>query len=365
VTRRQASAHDLGPRLRLAFLCRGGHGGSTVAALDLARGLAERGHRVEVFAPAALPDQTRAPGLRTMAGCGDGLAEALTGAGETEAFDAIHTHFATGLAGSALEAANRLRQRGQDPTTILTLHGSDLTQALKSRSSRLHLGITLDAMDQVVVVSRDLAERAQALLGEAPLTIHGGLDLDHWRPSDGPPRPELVHVSTLQPLKRVPELVAAFAAARRRGAPPALRLRIVGDGPDLGTARAVAHQLGIAAHVAFDGARPRSPATYQGARAVVSWSREEAFGLSLLEGLACGLPLVAPRLAGIEELAGLEPPGTLLEPDDSDGLASALSRVGWGSTSALRQAARRRAEQFSIQATTTSYEAVYWHKAPL
>ena len=355
--------------LRLALLCRGGHGGSTVAATELAAALARRGHEVDLFAPVALGRPPARPGrglrVHEVPGGSRDLEEAVRVRAGARGYDAVHAHYARPLALRAATIADRLSATTDRPTTVVTLHGTDLTAVLDPRATpRLaaELVAALEVIDQVVCVSHDLAARSRLLPGlrTPPKVIHGGIDLVTWRRRGVAQRPELLSVSTLKSLKRIPALVDAFARARAGGAPRDLVLRIVGDGPDLALARDRARALGVSDAVVFEGACPATPALYRGARAVVSWSREESFGLSLLEGLACEVPFIAPRLPGLEELAGPSCPGVFV--DDVDALVTAMVGAGAAPCPALERAARKSAERFSIDRTAVRYEELYRQK---
>ena len=87
-------------------------------------------------------------------------------------------------------------------------------------------------------------------------------------------------------------------------------------------------------------------------------SRNEAFGLAALEGMAAGLPVVASETGGLPELVGEA--GVLVPPDNPLALANAL--IGVLTDDVLRQrmadAAVRRAELFSWKRSAVAYKAV-------
>lgn len=104
--------------------------------------------------------------------------------------------------------------------------------------------------------------------------------------------------------KRFGTLVRACAAL------PGVRLLLVGDGPEQAALRSLAGRLGIADRVVFAGAYGSGPAELLSAMDVfVSPSVEEAFGLSVLEALAAGLPVLHVTCPAIDELPPGEAPG--------------------------------------------------------
>ena len=101
------------------------------------------------------------------------------------------------------------------------------------------------------------------------------------------------------------------------------------------------------------------PALYSGASAFVTASRYEGFGLSALEAIACGTPVVAYRAGAIPETAG---PGALLAPaGDTDELMRSLARVCDEPELAERLSTegRRHAERFSWRRTAELTWDVY------
>jgi glycosyltransferase involved in cell wall biosynthesis len=89
------------------------------------------------------------------------------------------------------------------------------------------------------------------------------------------------------------------------------------------------------------------PAVYSMARALVFPSRYESFGIPLVEAMACGCPLITSTTSACPEVAG--DAALLVDPDDVEGLATALQRVAFDARLAqgLRDRGLRRAASFS------------------
>jgi glycosyltransferase involved in cell wall biosynthesis len=117
-------------------------------------------------------------------------------------------------------------------------------------------------------------------------------------------RPYLLAVGTLEPRKNYPTLLAAYARLRAAGLPHALV--IAGrQGWVYGPIYAAAREHHLAGDVRF-GSPPDAllPALYNAADAVVAPAWYEGFGLSVLEGLACGVPVVASDIPPHREVGG-------------------------------------------------------------
>lgn len=127
------------------------------------------------------------------------------------------------------------------------------------------------------------------------------------------------------------DVIRAVAALKRGllGPAPAVRLVIVGSGPEEKRLRRHADELGVGEAVEFHGSLPydEMPALYRAASSIALASLprpgwEEQFGMVLAEALASGTSIVAARSGAIAEVAGDD--AALFDPGDWWGLASAL-----------------------------------------
>ena len=267
--------------------------------------------------------------------------------------DLLHAHYALPHAVSAyLARSAACTDRAPAPRLVTTLHGTDITLVGNDPSYAPLTEFVVRASDAVTAVSEDLAARTRETLlawsegrteavasGEVAIdVIPNFVDLDHFHPGarrradcgDGSEvetfeGPCIVHVSNFRPVKRVPWLVEAFGEAVQAGAPG--RLVLVGDGPDQPPARALAQRLGIADRVRFLGTRDVLPELLAPATAFALSSREESFGLSALEAMASGTPVVATRVGGVGEVVRHGETGLLVDAEDTQGFAAALARL--------------------------------------
>lgn len=129
----------------------------------------------------------------------------------------------------------------------------------------------------------------------------------------------LLYVGRLVPYKGVHVLLDALARLE-----DPLPLVIVGDGPEFQRLSHQARILGL--DVRFLGRLPDDhlPALYRGARLTIlpSVTGQESFGISLLESMACGTPVVASCLPGVAEVARVG--GLVARPGDAAALAACL-----------------------------------------
>ncbi|MDT0310006.1 glycosyltransferase [Streptomyces sp. DSM 44917] len=126
-------------------------------------------------------------------------------------------------------------------------------------------------------------------------------------------------VGRLVPGKRFDALVRAVARLPRE-----VWLVLAGEGPEREALRALAARLGAGERVVLAGARPDVRPLLSALDVFVSPSTEETFGLSVLEALAAGLPVLHAACPAVEELPRTAAPGARRVGPDADGLAAAL-----------------------------------------
>jgi glycosyltransferase involved in cell wall biosynthesis len=136
----------------------------------------------------------------------------------------------------------------------------------------------------------------------------------------------LLSVGHLVPQKGFDVLLRALALCHARG--DRFHLSIVGKGHQEGDLRTITRELGLDASVTWLGAPERAamPGIYRAADAFVLASRHESFGVVVIEALASGLPVVATRCGGPEEIVTPEI-GELAPAEDPSALADAMSRL--------------------------------------
>lgn len=159
------------------------------------------------------------------------------------------------------------------------------------------------------------------------------------------------------------ELLAA--AARMKDHLPSLRLRIIGDGPLRPELEALGERLGLADRVEWLGKVSHAdvPGLLAEGDLVVlpSHMEGETFPVSLIEGMALGLPAVGSRWFGIPDVIGDDGAGAVVEPGDVDALAGAMTRFGQPAAYAQASAAAlaRVRQQFTGRAVAEEYARLY------
>lgn len=372
-----AERHDAEP-LRLGVVCWPTHGGSGVVAIELALAMARAGHEIDVIsyaAPARLPgyhprvrfhavEVPRYP-LFQYPPYALTLAAKLAEVTEARGLQVLHLHYAIPHTLSA-HLAREMLGTGDRPALVTTLHGTDITLVGSAPAFRRVTRFALERSDAVTAVSRWLADESVAEFGPCPAirVIPNFVDVGAFRPRADrrldPERPVLAHVSNFRPVKRVGDVVRAFALVRRR-LPEALLL-MVGEGPDRDGAEALARELGVSDGVRFLGQQDGLEHLLPDTDCFLLPSDSESFGLAALEAMACGVPAIGTRVGGLADVIRPGVDGDLCEPGNPECLAeSALAILGDPARhAAMRTAARARAvDAFALEAIAPRYEAVY------
>ena len=139
--------------------------------------------------------------------------------------------------------------------------------------------------------------------------------------------PHLVVTRNLEDIYDIATALRAFA--RLRSAIPDARLSIAGSGPELKNLEALARSLGIAEAVRFLGRLDRDAvvALYADADLMLNPSRVDNMPNSVLEGLACGLPVVSTRVGGVPFIVRDGVSALLVDAGDDEAMATAALRV--------------------------------------
>jgi L-malate glycosyltransferase len=376
--------------MRLAMVCYPTYGGSGVVATELAMHLAERGHDVHVVSyeqPFRLDRSL--PNLRFhVVDVGEyplfryppytlNLTNKLIEIVEEHDVQIIHSHYAIPHAAAAWQAQQVLRECGRptnkgnkrtrcDVKLACTLHGTDITLVGRERGFYEITRFAINQQDLITTPSRWLAqETEQAFHIETGriLAIPNFVELERFKPDAQPTwRANLApvgyrvitHVSNYRPVKRVEEVVSAFAVLRRR---MKAVLVLVGDGPELPKAEYLARELGVREDIRLLGQQKPEP-ILQASDLFLLPSRAESFGLAALEAMACGCPVLGYRAGGLPEVVQHNVTGLLCEEGSDHCLGSMAAELLLDEPryQAMRLAARRRAEEFAPLPIVDAYE---------
>jgi len=258
-----------------------------------------------------------------------------------------------------------------------TMHAFTAPEAIGG-AARLYRRIgyprTAKLADAIIINSESLRSEVEKHLDVDPSKLRlipEAVDHELFRPGDpeqarrrlaesyGVDRPFVLFVSSLWPYKNCDGLLRAFALAK-----PDLaghRLVVVGPGRDTAYVNALhslAAELGIADDVVWVGGVPLEETVhfYRAADVFVYPSHNETFGLTILEAMACGCPVVTSDCSAMPETAGGA--AFLADPDDPGSIAAAILRACEAGDD-LRLQGLARAAQFTWAQTAKSTLEVY------
>lgn len=370
--------------MKIGITCYPTYGGSGAVATELGIALAGRGHEVHFITysqpfrlPAFLPgvffhevDVGRYP-LFEYPPYDLALAARMHEVVVAHDLELLHCHYAIPHASSAWIAREMLRDGGRDVRVMTTLHGTDITIVGQDPSFHSITRFSIERSDRITAVSeflRDQTFHAFGCTGCQVEVIHNFIDphvYDRTRYEPvlhkqfGNNTPILMHISNFRPVKRVADVVRVFARVHKEI--PSV-LVMVGDGPERVTAEDEARQLGVSQAVHFLGRIDMIAPLLADADLFLLPSQSESFGLSALEALACGVPVIASRAGGIPEVVLDGETGVLCHVGDVDGMAGAAVRLlrdrrQWEVMSAAAAVDAR--TRFSLEPIVSKYEASY------
>jgi glycosyltransferase involved in cell wall biosynthesis len=252
-------------------------------------------------------------------------------------FDVIHTFssYPTGFAALELSSTQRV-------PLIITSQGGDLAEGSRYEKRPLvmsRIRQTLRDANAVTNISRYMRQRALALQPACLPRLYdipNGVDVASMRAAAIDPaiRPFpslekgsfILFLGRFHPRKGIDVLIRAF------GKTPSGRFRLViaGRGRDEQTLKALAAENPHRDKIDFVGpvAGAAKQWLLQNAAFVAAPTRTwEGMPVVVLESLACGQPVIGTRVGGIVDLIIDDQNGLLVEPEDADQLASAMSRL--------------------------------------
>lgn len=319
------------------------YGGTGNVCYHNARVLAARGHEVHVYTAAwpgkpDNPPRVRVHRLQPVMRVGN--APILPQLLALPDFDVVHLHypFYSGAEFVALAGAPYVVTYHQDVELDgmlgwgTRLHGRTIGRLVLQRAARL-CPTSVDYLRH-----SEIAELADEL-GDRVVELPNGVDTTQFTP--GPiardvrrrwDLPEdafvLLFVARMDHahyFKGLPTLFAALAQA------PEVYALLVGDGDARPAYAETAARLGLAERIRFAGTVDPAelPAAYRAADALVlpSETRGEAFGMVLLEAMACGRPVIATDLPGVRGVITHGVDGLLVPPGDAAALAAAIRNL--------------------------------------
>ncbi len=369
--------------MNIGIVCYPTYGGSGVVATELAKGLANRGHNLHILSYAR---PARLDSLRTDITFHEvdlssyplfeyppydlALANKMVELIEYSNLDILHVHYAIPHATSAYLARQIVNENACKVPVITTLHGTDITLVGSNPTYKKVVDFSINQSDGVTAVSEYLKQETYKLfdIKKEIKVIPNFIDLDRFKRSkkehfkkaicpDG--EKVITHVSNFREVKRVTDVVEAFAQVLKNGVPS--KLLMVGDGPDRSKAEQKCRDLGVCEHVRFLGKQEQVEEVLSIADLFMIPSGSETFGLAALEAMSCSVPIISSNVGGLPEVNIDGETGFVCELADVECMGQKATEILKNEKlhKKMSKAARKRAENFEIDKIVSIYEDYY------
>ncbi|REJ20458.1 MAG: N-acetyl-alpha-D-glucosaminyl L-malate synthase BshA [Bacillaceae bacterium] len=369
-------------KLKIGITCYPSVGGSGVVATELGKLLAERGHEIH-FISSSMPFrlnkvyhniyfhevEVNQYSVFKYPPYDLALSSKIAEVIERENLDILHVHYAVPHAICAFLAKQMV---GGKIKIVTTLHGTDITVLGYDPTLSVAIKFGIEASDRVTAVSKALVKQTYDLLEPKKEieTVYNFIDERIYHKKHLPSLKReygiqddekvLIHVSNFRQVKRVPDVVKAFALIRQE---VPSKLLLVGDGPEVSIVMKLVKQLQLEDHVLFLGKQENLDQLYSISDLKLLLSEKESFGLVLLEAMACGVPCIGTRIGGIPEVIEDHKTGYIVELGDIEDTAEKSIRLLEDQT--LHQKMSENAillvrEKFHSEKIVSTYEQIYF-----
>ncbi|HTL52069.1 MAG TPA: N-acetyl-alpha-D-glucosaminyl L-malate synthase BshA [Planctomycetota bacterium] len=380
--------------LRIGIVCYASYGGSGAVATELAKSLAQHGHQISILSDEvpfrlAPNDNVEFHALETVsypvfkyppytltATC------KMIEVAQCAELDILHVHYAIPFsicAHLAREVIGPCKLK-----TVVTLHGTDITLVGQDRRYFQMTKFGMETADAVTAVSNYLADETVKVFQtkKRPEVIYNAVQVERFLPADqwngrlpeyylplgklrhrltgGDPKIKLIaHASNFRAVKNIPDVVRTFQVIHQH---VPSRLLMLGEGPEIATARQMARDMHIEKDVIFLDKQRYIENYLPLADLFLLPSAHESFGLAALEAMSCGVPVIATEIGGIAEVVTHGVDGMLCHVGDYPCMGAEALKILTNPEyhQQMRLAARQKAvTKFRPENITPQYEKLY------
>lgn len=333
-------------KLKIGVICYPSLGGSGVVATELGMMLANKGHQLH-YITSSMPFrlQNQHPNVHFHEVTIEGysvfkyppydiaLANRIAQVIEEETLDLLHVHYAMPHAVSAALGKD-MAQSNID--VITTLHGTDVTILGRDPGLRNTVRYGINKSTITTAVSKSLIEDTIELINpnKEIRLIYNFIDEEKYQPVNpgslkkdlGIQQEErvLIHISNFRDVKNIPDIIRTFEKVRQV---TSVKLLLVGEGPEKEHIEKLVQELGLTEHVLFTGKRSDMAELLAISDVMIHLSKQEAFGLVILEAMACGVPSVATAVGGMPEVIDHAENGFIVPYGDVDAAVNKVVRL--------------------------------------
>ena len=369
--------------MNIVIVCYPTFGGSGVVATELGLALSKRGHHIHFitynlpvrlealndpkihFHEVTVPDYP----LFKYQPYELALSSRLVDVVKSNAIDILHVHYAIPHAYAAYMAKKMLIDMGIEIPIVTTLHGTDITLVGSHPFYNPAVTFSINHSDRVTAVSKSLKNDTLNLfnINKKIDVIPNFVDINKIKNKEKPCERSLLaekeekiltHISNFRPLKRIFDVISIYEGVFKK---VKSKLMMVGEGPEKIKAIQYVKEKKLEDQVLFLGNSNEIDKILCYSDLFLLPSEKESFGLSALEAMANGVPVISSNTGGITEV----------NINNKTGFVSKIGDVKDMTTNALtllkdenlhqvfKKQARVQAEAFNLENVVNQYESVY------
>lgn len=369
--------------MNIAIVCYPTFGGSGVVATELGLALAKRDHNIHFitynlpvrlealndpkihFHEVSVPDYP----LFKYQPYELALSSRLVDVVRSNSIDILHVHYAIPHAYAAYMAKKMLIDIGIEIPIVTTLHGTDITLVGSHPFYNPAVTFSINHSDRVTAVSESLKNDTINLfdIKKKIDVIPNFVDINKIKNKEKPCERNLLakkeekiltHISNFRPLKRIFDVISIYEGVAKK---VKSKLMMVGEGPEKIKAIQYVKENKLEDKVLFLGNSNEIDKILCYSDLFLLPSEKESFGLSALEAMANGVPVISSNAGGITEV----------NINNKTGFVSKIGDVKDMTTNALtllkdenlhqvfKKQARVQAEVFNLENVVNQYESVY------
>ena len=357
-------------------------GGSGIVATELGKALSKKGHEIHFITysePVRLGElrknifyhevRTSDYPLFKFTPYEQVLTSKLVDVVKFERLDLLHVHYAIPHASAAYMAQQILKDQGVEIPFVTTLHGTDITLVGKDPSFEPVINFSINKSNRVTAVSENLKKETFELFD-----IKNNIEVipnficlkeykmdnnDYYKKRFAPNNEKVIcHVSNFRKVKRIEDVIIAFEGISKE---MDVKLLLVGDGPERARLEQISRNSKFSKNIFLLGSLKSTKEVLNISDLFILPSSKESFGLSALEAMACGVPVIASDSGGIPEVISHGKSGLLNSVGDTYQMTkNALKLLSNDSLlESFKTNAYQQAMKFDIEVILPKYESLY------
>ena len=357
-------------------------GGSGIVATELGKALSKKGHEIHFITysePVRLGElrknifyhevRTSDYPLFKFTPYEQVLTSKLVDVVKFERLDLLHVHYAIPHASAAYMAQQILKDQGLEVPFVTTLHGTDITLVGKDPSFEPVINFSINKSNAVTAVSENLKKETFELFD-----IKNNIEVipnficpkdykldnnDYYKKRYAPNNEKIIcHVSNFRKVKRIEDVIIAFEGISKE---IDAKLLLVGDGPERARLEQLSRNSKFNKNIFFLGSLKSTKEVLNISDLFMLPSSKESFGLSALEAMACGVPVIASESGGIPEIVLHGESGLLNSVRDTYQMTKNALKLLSNEPllKSFKSNAYRQAMKFDIELILPKYEKLY------